>query len=143
MLVIRGEDNSPAVQEKRRRKTCSTEPTDLMALGAVGPHDIQVHLRGLDEVASQKRLVARDLLRGLWMMCPVDNPLPIRRNERPAIVTQLPREPSRATAVCIHGVDFQGAVAAGSEDDLFSVGRKRGFGVVARPSGELFQNLAA
>src|SRR5579872_7270833 len=77
------------------------------------------------------------------MVGAVSDPAPIGRKERPAIIAERVGEPPDPASVGIHGVDFQVAIAGGSENDLLAVRGEGGFGVVTGTVSKPLDDLAA
>ena len=66
------------------------------------------------------------------MLRAIHDPLAVGREERPAVVSNLLRQPTGVGPIQIHRVDIQIPVTHRGPDDRLAVGRDRGLGVVPR-----------
>src|SRR4051812_47394854 len=60
----------------------------------------------------------------------IDDPVPVTRKERAAVVTKLVGQLFHVLAIGIHDVNIEIAIAGGGEDDVFSIFRNDGLRVV-------------
>src|SRR5207302_7595191 len=94
---------------------------DLALIAAIGAHDHDFELDRHHKIPRKKILVLLDLGRSLRPARTPDNPLTILRVPRAAVVAELIREPPLLSAIDVHVVDFEIAIARGGEDDLLAV----------------------
>ena len=97
---------------------------------AVGVHDADLEAPGRVRVPREVLPVTLEVFGRGRMVGPVDDLLPVVREERAAVVAGRVRETADSRAVGVHRVDLEVAVSRRREDDRLPVGRDRRLRVV-------------
>src|SRR3990172_3057840 len=136
ILVVRREDDPPAVGMEIRCEVGPAEVRDLPLVRAVRVHDPQLHMARPDQVFGQEGPVVRRVLRRLRVERPIHDLAAVRRKERATVVSQCGREPPYVAAIHVHRVDVEIPIPRGREHDVPAIDGHRRLGIVARRLGE-------
>src|SRR5262249_54878792 len=104
---VRREDDPFAVGKIERGKIRRAVRCDRSPAASIGIHDKNFKLPRFHQRLPEQVLIFVDLCLIGGMRRSIDDALAVRRKERPAIVTDLVRQPSRIRAIEIHSIEIQ------------------------------------